>query len=197
MFGVPPLSSGLELLSLPQVGLATHRGGLGKAGLVPDRVELREGFWRGGFGRGILTSASWDTSGPGGLGLNGYCLAEGWLSSWALSNILAIALVLGNSLTSGALLVETVFLRKLGLGAVDAALPDRLVSRTGFLGWMGGPEDRVGCTAALGRPVEVPSVEFPPVLKRAVMAFTSDLLFIVATVSAQGIYPVCTWAGGP
>lgn len=72
--------------------------------------------------------------------------------------------------------MEMVLLRKFGLGAVEAALPERLVSRACFLGWMGGPEDRVGCTVAFGRSEEILSVAFPPVLKRAMMAFTSDLL---------------------
>lgn len=174
-FEVPPLLSGLGLLSLTQEGLATPRGGLGKADLVSDKVKLREGFWRGSLGKGLLTSASWDISGPGGLSLKGYCLTkDGLLSSWVFPNLLGITLILGKSLTSGALLVEMVLLRKLGLGAVDAALPERLVSRAGFLGWIGGPEDRVACTAAFGRSEEIPSVAFPPVLKRAMMAFTSD-----------------------
>lgn len=46
---------GVVLSSFTQLGLAVTPGeGLGKAGLESGRVELREGFWRGGLGLGLL-----------------------------------------------------------------------------------------------------------------------------------------------
>lgn len=77
---------------------------------------------------------------------------------------------------SGALLaVLTMFL---GLGAVEVVVTplDRLVSRTGFLAGTAGPEDKVGWTGGFGRTPGVPSVDAFPVWKRAMIAFTSDLL---------------------
>ena len=87
--------------------------------------------------------------------------------------------MLASSLTSGELLVTLLFV-KMGLGGNDRAPPD-LVSRTVFLVWIGGPEERVGCKAVLGCPVALEGrsevlVLLLPVLKRAIIVLTSDLL---------------------
>lgn len=101
------------------------------------------------------------------------------VSSWAFANMLARAFVLGDSRISGALLTETEFFKKVGFGAVEMPLPDRL-SKTGFFACRGGPEDTVGCRGGLVRTrgeEELSSVPLvPPAWKRAMMAFTSALL---------------------
>lgn len=107
--------------------------------------------------------------------------------AWAASNLLTSGLGLGidvdvDSRISGALVVDTVLFRKLGFGTEveEAALPDRLPSSTGFLAFMGGPEERVGCTGTFGRPTggvgPALAGDDVPALKRAIMAFTSVLL---------------------
>lgn len=83
---------------------------------------------------------------------------------------------------SGALLaVLTVLFKKLGLGELEVVVapPERLLSRTGFLAATTGPEDKVGWTGGFGRTLGAPSIDAPPAWKRAIIAFTSDLLSMV------------------
>lgn len=77
---------------------------------------------------------------------------------------------------SGALLAVLTVL--LGLGAIEVVVTplDRLLSRTSFLVGTAGPEDKVGWTGGFGRTPGVPSVDTFPAWKRAMIAFTSDLL---------------------
>lgn len=172
--GPPPLSSFIQLGLEP-----TDGAGLGKAGLESDRVELREGLLKGDFCTRPLTSGGCEK----GFGV--MCCLKGLLlvSSCALANLFARALVLFGSCASVSLLLDTVFFRKAGLGGVLIALPERL-SKTGFFACMGGPEERVGCRGCLGRPPGVEedsSVLHPLVWKRDMMAFTSALLAMLRT----------------
>lgn len=169
----PPVSS------FTQLGLEmTAGGGLGKAGLESDRVELRGGLLRGGFCPGPLASGACERVGFGGiccLLMKGLQLA--FVSSWEFENLLVRDFILLGSWVSVSLLVDTVFFRTLGLGGTIIALPERL-SRTGFFVCMGGPEERVECSGCLGRPAgvdEVSSVLIPLAWRRAIMDFTSAL----------------------
>lgn len=99
-------------------------------------------------------------------------------SSWVFPNLLARAFALFGSTASVSLLLDGVFFRKEGLGGIFIALPERL-SKTGFFGCMGGPEERVGCSCGLARMggvEELSSVLAPLVWKRAMMDLTSPLL---------------------
>lgn len=101
------------------------------------------------------------------------------VSSTVPPNRLARALALFGSCTSVSLLDDTVFLRYEGGLGVFIAPPEKL-SETGFFVGMLGPEERVGCRGCLGRPTAgegVSSVLPPAAWKRAIMAFTSPLLF--------------------
>lgn len=136
--GPPPLSS------FTQLGLEVTAGeGLGKAGLASDMVELSGVLLNGGFCTGPLVSGSCEKvfKADGCLCCKGLLLAL--VSSCVFANLLARALALFSSGGSVSLLADTVFFRKLGLGATFIALPERL-SKTGFFVCTGGPEERVG-----------------------------------------------------
>lgn len=179
MGGVEPVSPP-PASCFTQLGLGTAAGGgLGTAGMPSDRVELRHGLLGGGFCPGPLASGTWERCGFGGICcLLMKCLPLVFVSSCVFENLLARAFDLFGSWTSVSLLADTVFFKKLGLGGMFIALPERL-SSTGFFVWMVGPVERVGCKGCLVRPAsgveDCSSVLAPPPWKRAMMAFTSDL----------------------
>lgn len=171
-FGLVLLSSAFAM-SLTQGGFAVGVIGFGLVTFDSFAMMLEAGFCSGAFGNGTFgVSESWDES--GGLGLTG-TLKLTLLFSCVFSNLVPKAFIFGGSCMSGALLAVLTVL--LGLGAVEVVIPlDRLLSRTGFLAGTTGPEDKVGWTGGFGRTPGVPSVDTFPAWKRAMIAFTSDLL---------------------
>lgn len=178
IFGVVgPFTSALGI-SLIQEGFVVETSGFGLVSFVSFAKMLDGGFCSGTFGNGTF-EGSGSKEESGGLGLTGTLLP---LFSDIFSNLFPNALGFGGSGMSGALLaVLTVFFKKLGLGGVEVevAPPERLVSRTGFLEGTTGPEDNVGWTGGFSRTFGAPSTDAPPAWKRAIIAFTSDLLSMV------------------
>lgn len=173
----------LELLS-SAFGISLTQGGFGVVAsdfglntFDSFAIMLEGCFCSGPFGNGAFeVSESWHES--GGLGLTGI-LKLTLLFSCVFSNLVPKAFGFGGSCMSGALLaVLTVLFTKFCLGAVEVVVapPERLVSRIGFLAVTAGPEDNVGWRGGFGRTPGVPSVDALPVWKRAMIAFTSDLL---------------------